>query len=347
MKTYLLKDKFTQVEFSCDPDFLDNDFDHSVYVIDRNVYVHFEEKFRKYIREDQLFLFDAIEKNKSLDYLEKIYNFCQVNKVNRSSRIFGIGGGITTDITAFAAGTYMRGCRLHLVPTTFLAMIDSAIGGKTAVNFQGVKNNLGTFYPAEKVYVCTKFISTLPQIEIINGWAEAIKISLINKNDMYQEILDSKRRINPSIIEKAIDLKSSFCTIDPEDKNERRVLNLGHTFGHVIEFLTDFKTPHGIAVALGIRTAAFLSLSEEMINHATFKKINHILDIFDFPTKVELKAEYNNKALIGNILKKDKKTIYTNKKLEINVVVFSGFQKTELKVFPLSKIYSALQHVIK
>ncbi len=347
MKKYYIKDKCTKLEFSCDSNFLDNDNDHSVYIIDKNVYRLFQDRFDRHISEKQLFLFEASEANKNLDSIDLIYTFFHKNNVNRSSRIFGIGGGITTDITAFAASTYMRGCRLQLVPTTFLSMIDSAIGGKTALNFRGVKNNLGTFYPAEVVYICTSFIKTLPQIEKMNGWAEAVKIALINKSDIYEEILNSGQVISASIIEKAIDLKFRLCTIDPEDRKERRILNLGHTFGHIIEKVTDFSTPHGIAVAVGIRAAAKLSLSESLISSEESRQIDDFLNMFDFPEKLKLPEKSFGIDLINKTLHRDKKTSYTNKKLSPNVVVFNGFQQAVVLPFPVEKIYKALSEVVE
>ncbi|KQC10931.1 MAG: hypothetical protein APR54_03000, partial [Candidatus Cloacimonas sp. SDB] len=283
----------------------------------------------------------------NLSAAEGIYNFFQLNNVNRSSMIYGIGGGITTDIAAFAASTYMRGCRLSLVPTTFLAMIDSTIGGKTALNYKGIKNNLGTFYPAEKVHVCPNFLSTLPENELRNGWAEAIKISLIGKTDLYEEILNSNRKISDSIIARAIDLKLRLCNIDPEDKQERRILNLGHTFGHIIEKLTDFSTPHGMAVSLGIRAAAQLSFQEGYLTAAEVKKITRVLDYFKFPSFIAIKQDLISQEQFKQILHLDKKSSYKNKKIEINLIVFEGFQKAVQKVFPLEKIYQVIQELIK
>jgi 3-dehydroquinate synthase len=311
------------------------------------VYELFRERFDRYIKVQQRYLFDAIEAAKTLKSVEKIYRFFQQNKVNRSSRIWGIGGGITTDITAFSASTYMRGCRLQLVPTTFLAMIDSAIGGKTAVNFQGIKNNLGTFFPAEKVFVYTSFLKTLPAQEIMNGWAEAVKISLVSENDIYAEIMNSDKEISISVIEKCIDLKFQFCSRDPEDKNVRRVLNLGHTFGHILEKLTDYSTPHGTAVALGIRAAAKLSLKESLITPQEEKMISAILDHFNFPDKVAIPETVLTLDKFEDILQKDKKTSYQKTKLQPNLIIFQGFQKTFQKSFPLAKIYKAILEVIK
>lgn len=347
MKTYHLKDRTTEVIYSCDLKFLDSDNDHSVYIIDRVVYELFQDKFDSYILPQKRYLFDASESKKTLKSVEKIYDFLHDNKVNRSSLIFGMGGGITTDMTAFAASTYMRGCRLQLVPTTFLAMIDSAIGGKTAVNFQGIKNNLGTFFPAEKVFLCTDFLETLPELEIMNGWAEALKISLACENDIYSEIIKSKKEITRSIIEKCIDLKFQICSRDPEDRGIRRILNLGHTFGHIIEKFTAYATSHGTAVALGIRAAAKLSLKEAMITSGEEKQILNLLEYFDFPDQIKIPANHITLEKFEEILLKDKKSSYQKTTLQSNLIIFQGFQKAIQQSFPLEKIYEALLEVIK
>ncbi|MCD4796751.1 MAG: 3-dehydroquinate synthase, partial [Candidatus Cloacimonetes bacterium] len=238
--------------------------------------------------------------------------------------IIGIGGGITTDITSFAASTYMRGCRLVLIPTTFLAMIDAAIGGKTAVNFNGIKNNIGTFYPAEKIIISTEFLKTLPEKEMKNGWAECLKMSLIKKSSLY-DLLLSKADIN-KIIKKTIELKISICVKDPEDRGERRLLNLGHTFAHIIESISDYEISHGTAVSVGIRAAAKLSLKLGLINVDINEKINNILNMYNLPDYVD--AKYRD-VLINkgeSILNQDKKA--TSK---LNLVLFKGFQEVFLK----------------
>ena len=244
-----------------------------------------------------------------------------------------------TDITAFAASTYMRGCRLILIPTTFLGMIDAAIGGKTAVNFRGIKNNIGTFYPAEKVIIIPEFLKTLPEKEMKNGWAECIKISLIKKSKLY-ELLTTDNEINmDKIIKSSITLKAGICENDPEDKGERRLLNLGHTFGHVLETLSNFEISHGNAVAIGIRTAAKLSLEKNFIEETVFNKINCILDMYGLPKSLEMKFKDSFSKQVKSVLSQDKKTtLYTL------LILFDGFQKTKIcKDIGLEEIVKGLE----
>jgi 3-dehydroquinate synthase len=132
--------------------------ERGVAIVDSKVFSLYQGKLNELLNGLPVFIFKATEQNKSLKTVSEIYKFFQENNVNRSHVIYGVGGGITTDIAGFSASTYMRGCRLHLLPTTFLGMIDAAIGGKTAVNFQQTKNNIGSFYPAEKVYIFPEFL---------------------------------------------------------------------------------------------------------------------------------------------------------------------------------------------
>ncbi len=293
-----------------------------VFIIDKLVYKLYRDKIREIISNDPVFLFEAEEENKNLFKIQTIYNFFRENKVNRSTMIIGIGGGITTDITAFAASTYMRGCRLILIPTTFLGMIDAAVGGKTAVNFRGIKNNIGTFYPAEKVIIIPEFLQTLPEKEMKNGWTECIKISLIKKSGLY-DLLKTDKKINIDKIRSTLILKAGICENDPEDRGERRLLNLGHTFAHVLETASNYKISHGNAVAIGIRTAAKLSFKMGLISRCDFIKINDILNKYNLPKNLTLDLNSFNQQKISHIFLYDKKNSEG-----INVVLFSGFQET-------------------
>ncbi len=302
------------------------ELDNKVFIIDKNVYKLFKEKFDLLKHDSHFYIFEAKENNKTLSEVEKIYAFFIKNVVTRNTVIVGIGGGITTDIAAFAASTFKRGCRLQLVPTTFLGMIDAAIGGKTAVNYNGLKNNIGTFYPAEKVIINTQFLDTLPEKEMLNGWVECIKISLISKTEL-SKLLHYKDELHiEKIIKAAIQIKLSICKKDLDDKNERKLLNLGHTFGHVLESISDYQISHGEAVAIGIRVAAYISSKLGYLNKNDLEKINNLLNLYDFPKRVS--ASYINKLKKHglNILLKDKKA--TSK---LNVILFEEFQKTFIK----------------
>lgn len=322
---YILNNRKTEIIFQNDFRIAFPKETKKVYLIDKNISQLFKNELGNIIDEES-FLIYASEEHKRIETIKQIYRFFRENNVNRSSIIIGIGGGITTDIAAFSASTYKRGCRLILIPTTFLGMIDAAIGGKTAVNFEGIKNNIGTFYPAEKVFIIPEFLTKLPEREIKNGWVECIKIAIIKPSKLYDILISNKGKITSEILELAIDLKLTICEKDLEDKNERKHLNLGHTFAHILESISNYEISHGTAVSIGVRAAAKLSLKSGYINEATYEKIVFILDFFKLPNKIPGKYKNRIKEKGLEILLQDKKAT-----LRINVVLFNKFLSVFIK----------------
>lgn len=302
------------------------DYTKSVFFIDQQVFNLYEKKLKDLIQKSPIYIFEAMEINKSINAIIKIFSFFIENNVTRETVILGIGGGITTDIVAFAASTFKRGCRLQLIPTTFLGMIDAAIGGKTAVNFNGIKNVIGTFYPAEKVIIDTRFLDSLSKKEMLNGWAECLKVAFIENGELLEILLKEKCKITEEIITKAIEIKMSICEKDLEDKNKRKLLNLGHTFGHVLESISDYQISHGEAVAVGIRVAAYISNELGYLNKNDLEKINDLLNLYDLQIRISTSYINKLKKYGLNILLKDKKA--TSK---LNIILFEGFQKVFIK----------------
>ncbi len=256
----------------------------NLYIIDKNILTFYEKEINLLINGSPCYVFNAHEKNKCIEETQKIYRKLHNYKAIRESKLIGIGGGITTDITAYVASTYMRGCRLYLIPTTFVSMIDAAIGGKTGINLDSRKNNLGTFYPAERVYINPDFLKSLSKQELDQGWAECIKVALIKPSSLFKILLNNKKReISTDIIRKAIDIKAKLCRWDMEDKGKRRLLNLGHTFAHVLESISNYDIFHGNAVALGIRSAINLSLELGKLKVKEAVMINNLLDQYELP----------------------------------------------------------------
>ncbi len=275
------------------------------------------------------YIFTAKESNKNLKNVEQIYEFLTKINVKRSTIICGIGGGITTDITAFAASTFKRGCRLWLIPTTVIAMVDAAIGGKTAVNNLNVKNAIGTFYPAEKVFYCSDFLRTLPLTEGLNGLYEIQKISFINQSFHLDKSVFS-RGITQDLILQAAELKFDICHRDLYDKGERRKLNLGHSFAHLIEVLTEYKVPHGLAVGIGMRIALNLSLRLGIIDTKTNLRIESQLNQIPLTVFLDSNLIVKIKELGKEILLSDKKATDT-----LNLILFKGAE-AEVTVYPIS-----------
>ncbi|MDD7202002.1 MAG: 3-dehydroquinate synthase family protein [Sphaerochaetaceae bacterium] len=217
-------------------------------------------KFFKQLPPNNIVL-ESGETNKNINSLLRIMGSAADYGMARDSRFIGFGGGVVCDMAALAASLYMRGCRLTLVPTTLLCMCDATLGGKTAIDFQGNKNLIGSFYPADEVLVCTDTLRTLPDKEYHNGMGEILKHALLSPDtELYKFLLAHRSEIlkrEPQIVEKMLELslavKRFYLEQDPtETKGIRQMLNLGHTFGHALESISHFGTfSHGECVAWG------------------------------------------------------------------------------------------------
>jgi 3-dehydroquinate synthase len=323
----------TEVIFSTDIiDQLENR--RTVYIVDSRVNELFPHLFRAVKDQSKILVFEASEQSKNLESLQQIYHFLKEKEVTRNDLIVGIGGGITTDIVSFAASTYKRGCRLILIPTTLLGMIDAAIGGKTGINFGSVKNGIGSFFPAEKVFIDTDFLHSQAEEDFKTGFVEIIKMSFLPHSKL-SEMLISKMDIR-EIIEEAIRTKFAFCENDLHDRNSRRLLNLGHTFGHVLEAVSNYEIPHGKAVAIGIRAAAKFSRKYDFISEHVFKQIIERLDMHELPENFDNRYMTRLQQEGEAILKQDKKADEN-----INLVLFNNRQ--ELFIHRTDKS----RHVIK
>ena len=214
--------------------------------------------------------FVAREERKSLGGLQEIVGWLLEREADRGALLLGIGGGVTTDITAFTASVYKRGIRYALVPTTLLAQVDAAVGGKTGVNFHGYKNVIGTFGSPEAVIVTPQVLDTLPAEEWHSGMAEVLKTLIIGDAEMYEEAVLGQRDAGTlgRIVRRCIGIKSAIVEADCTEKGERMKLNLGHTLGHAVESIclnAGRPVTHGEAVAAGIIAAAGISLRKGVL----------------------------------------------------------------------------------
>lgn len=216
----------------------------------------------------------ANEKNKSLSEVEKIQSSLMKSKADRDTLIISIGGGIAGDIASFSASIYMRGVEYIHIPTTLLSMVDSSVGGKTGVNFNSIKNLIGTFFQPIAVFIDLSFLYSLPSREINSGIGEIIKYSFISGNSN-KKIFDRGLKLIlkkdysgiQSLIYECIKIKSSVVESDEkEEKGLRKILNLGHTFAHGIESSTNHQIKHGEAVLLGIISSLFYSYKVKIIS---------------------------------------------------------------------------------
>jgi 3-dehydroquinate synthase len=188
--------------------------------------------------------------------------------LERDGRIVGLGGGVICDLAAFAASLYMRGCRLTLFPTSLLAMVDAALGGKTAINLGRAKNAVGTFYPAEELRLCIPLLATLPHRELAAGLAEALKTALLGDEELLEllerqkaEVLRGEPAVLEQVVFRCLAVKGRIVENDFKEGGLRAILNLGHTFGHALESVTGFRRfSHGEAVAWGLARAQDLGV---------------------------------------------------------------------------------------
>ena len=201
----------------------------------------------------------ASESHKTLQTAQEIWEFLMENNADRDAILVNLGGGTITDLGGFVASCYQRGIRFVNVPTTLLAMVDAAIGGKNGVNLEGCKNQIGTFAEPLEVMVNPICLSTLPERELLSGLAEMVKYGFIADDDL----LEVDETNYEQYILRAGDLKRDIVDDDPTDLDQRRVLNFGHTLGHAIEsfsMTTESPLTHGESVALGMWCALYLSI---------------------------------------------------------------------------------------
>lgn len=213
---------------------------------------------------------DPGEGAKSLDGAAAVWRWLSEHGATRHSVLVNMGGGVVTDLGGFCAATFKRGIRFVNVPTTLLGAADAAVGGKTGIDFAGLKNEIGTFAEAEAVIVAPEVLSTLPRREIVSGLAEVVKMAMLTDAALYRRLLEGDALTDQALLAEAVvraaSAKEEIVRLDPREKGLRRILNLGHTFGHAVEMrCADLGSPvtHGEAVAHGIARALDLSVRHE------------------------------------------------------------------------------------
>lgn len=221
------------------------------------------------------------EEAKCLSEIERLSREFLKDNVTRKSTLIVIGGGALCDLGAFLGAIYLRGIRTVLVPTTLLAQVDASIGGKSGVNLGDVKNILGLIREPERIIIDINFLKTLPKREYLSGLAEVTKHGLIRDKKFVSWLLTKEDNLE-YLVKRAIEIKEEIVKLDPTEKNERRLLNLGHTLGHAIELKTDLT--HGEAVSIGIYQEALIAQTLGLSNIAS--EIKEILTSLSLPTEL-------------------------------------------------------------
>lgn len=273
------------------------------------------------------------EKYKNFESVELILNKLIEIKADRKTLVINLGGGNICDISSFAASIFMRGLDVLQIPTTLLAQVDASIGGKTGVNFAGVKNLVGTFKSPIAVIIDVNFLKTLPEREFLSGFAEIIKHGLIFDKKYFEtlkfECTDAELE---SIIEKSCKIKATIVEKDPQEKNIRKILNFGHTIGHALEALC-LENPkpllHGEAIYLGMIVETRISYLSDLLKKEDFEVVDEFLRKFVKPIKFNAekiyeKMLYDKKNESGQInftlLKSIGKAVF-NKQVDKKIII--------------------------
>ena len=279
--------------------------------------------------------FKANEKNKNLKNINIILDKLFKYNFNRNDCIISMGGGITGDVSGFAASIFKRGLKFINIPTTLLSQVDSSIGGKTGVNNKYGKNLIGSFLQPDLVISDISILNSLPKREIICGYGEILKHSLINNENTFKYLNKNYFKIislKSPFIEKAIadscKIKRNIVELDEKEKNLRKILNLGHTFAHAYEAALSYtnKLNHGEAVILGIISSAKFSFENKILNKKDYNKIIDHINYLKFPShlKYYFKKKHINKII--KYMKSDKK----NSSSKINLILIKKIGKVLL-----------------
>jgi len=284
-----------------------------------------------------LHYFNSSEKNKNQKSIDNILSILLSKNFNRNDCVISIGGGITGDVSGFAASIFKRGLKFINMPTTLLSQVDSSIGGKTGINNKYGKNLIGSFYQPSLVISDIIFLKSLSKREIICGYGEILKHAIIADKKFFtfldingSQILNLKSPFIEKAIYKSCTIKKKVVETDEKEISIRKILNFGHTFAHAYEATLGYskKLNHGEAVILGIRTAAKFSLSNNILNIKEFNLIENHLIRLNLPKNINKFFSIKNLNKILSFMKKDKKN-NTNK---INLVLL---KKISLPIYKL------------
>jgi len=304
------------------------EFQKCLLIIDSNISKNIISQIKKSLTKKitYLYFFKANEINKNINNVNKILDFLLDKNFSREDCLISIGGGITGDVSGFAASLFKRGLKFINIPTTLLSQVDSSIGGKTGVNTKYGKNLVGSFYQPNLVISDTNFLKTLPKRELICGYGEILKHSLISNkkfykflNKNYQKILNLSSPFIEKTIYESCKIKKDVVERDEQERDLRKILNFGHTFGHAYEATLGFskRLNHGEAVILGIKTALNFSLKKNLLKKKEHNSIIDHISKSNLPSKVNKYFKVKDLNKIISFMLKDKK----NNSNKINLVL--------------------------
>ena len=274
-----------------------------------------------------IFTFPCGEESKSFETLKQLLSFASKNGYTRNSTFIAVGGGVVGDLTGFAASMYMRGVDFVNIPTTLLSQVDSSVGGKTAVDLDGIKNLVGSFYQPKLVIIDPETLKTLPERQFSNGLAESIKMAATSDKELFSLLEENDaHEIIETVIERSLLTKRSVVQKDEKENGLRRVLNFGHTFAHAYEALGGFsKYYHGECVAAGMMLLSFGTARE---------RIKNLLIKNNLPTKIEAAPEE-----VEKYFKLDKKAENSG----VNAVIVKEIGSFEFKFLTFKELADILR----
>lgn len=302
--TYILCDENTRAD--CLPAFLDN---------------------VPSLEDANLLILDPGEEYKTLEICDSLWSSLLDTGADRKSLLINLGGGVITDMGGFVASTFKRGIDFIHVPTTLLGQVDAAIGGKTGINLEYSKNQVGTFAHPLFTFIDSQFLRTLPEREFMSGIGEVIKYGLIEDKALFELLKDQQSLIANlnRIIKSSTDIKNQYVTTDFKEEGDRKKLNFGHTVGHAIESYYMGEVLHGEAIGAGMICESYISFKKGMITEQELNEVNEMA--FSFFDKIELEEKMIEPIM--NEMKADKKNV--NGKL--NFTLLSGIGTSEINHF--------------
>ena len=264
---------------------------------------------------------DVTEQSKSLETVQQIWDWFFELGLTRRDEVVAVGGGALTDMVGFACATYKRGVPYVNVPTTLLAMVDASTGGKTGINYYGLKNSIGAFYPPKETIIDTKWLETLPVKEFLSGFGEVLKTGLLDAAlwpDVLQYDLERMplEELKP-LIERCLQVKERIVKADLKEEGLRKILNLGHTFGHALEEVSLGTMPHGYAVVYGMIAELYLSVTKLGCEKEPLQQLTQVM--LHYYGRPQCKCSDREKLV--RLMQQDKKN---ERAAEINCTLLRG-----------------------
>lgn len=299
-------------------------------ISDENVEKHYLSVVKNSLEREGYEVFSFVilagEQYKNFAVYQSILKFLIEKKLTRQDVVLSLGGGVVSDMAGFAAATYLRGVKHVIVPTTLLSIIDASIGGKTAIDVEEGKNLVGAFYQPSLVYVDINVLKTLPEKEILSGLGEGIKYALLEGGRLYDIVKGGVNEDNLlEFVTLCIKCKVKIVEADEKEGNLRKLLNLGHTFGHAIEKVSNYEIPHGVAVVKGIEYIVrnYCDIAEEQKEEIFALAKRYGYDKYDYSGDLYV------------FLENDKKRVLNEK---IDLVTLDGIGMPTIKTYNLEDL---------